>query len=105
MIDSRGATPVTDRPTILELSDAGHHPDAISRTLGISTASVYTVLRAERPNRPRKPRPRTSDLPYRIRGLRSGGIKPGRIAELLRCSRTFVYRVLVTTESLPPPPY
>lgn len=90
-------------PTILELSDAGHHPAAIAQRLGISTASVYTVLRAERPNRPRKPRPRTSDLPYRIRGLRSGGIKPGRIAVLLECSRTFVYRVLATP--IPPPPY
>lgn len=93
------------RHSILELSDAGHHPAAIARALSISVGSIYTVLRAERPNRPRKPRPRTSDLPYRIRGLRSGGIKPGRIAVLLECSRTFVYRVLVTTESLPPPPY
>ncbi len=91
------------RPTILELSDAGHHPAAIARALSISVGSVYAVLRVERPNRPRKPRPRTSDLPYRIRGLRSGGIKPGRIAELLDCSRTFVYRVLAAP--LPPPPY
>jgi DNA invertase Pin-like site-specific DNA recombinase len=69
-------------------------PAVVARALGVSVGTVYAALRAERPERPRKARPRTSDLPYRIRGLAANGIKPGRIAELLEVSRTYTYRIL-----------
>lgn len=91
------------RSQILSLSDAGHPPDAIAHSLALSPTTVYAVLREHRPARPRKVRARTSDLPYRIRGLRGCGIKPARIAVLLGCSRAYVYRIL--GEPIPPPPY
>lgn len=89
---------------ILALSDSGHHPDAIAAALPVSTSTVYNVLRAHRPARPRKPRPRTSDLPSKVRYLAGHGIKPARIAFLMECSRQYVSRVLAEPR-LGPPPY
>lgn len=82
--------------TILELHDAGHFPDAISRATSVSLGYVHSTLRAHRPDRTRKPRPRNSPLRAKILGLRAAGIETKRVAELLanECSRTYVYRVL-----------
>ena len=91
--------------SILDLSDAGHHPDAIAAALPVSASTVYNVLRAHRPKRKRKPRPRTSDLPGKVRYLAGRGIKPARIAFLMECSRQYVARVLATPTGLGPPPY
>lgn len=93
----------TPAPPILALSDAGHAPAAISRTLGVPISTVYSILRLHRPNRPRKPRLRTSDLPYKIHTLAARGITPPRIAVLMKCSRAYVYRVLRGREMGPPP--
>lgn len=81
---------------ILTLHDAGHYPDAISRATSVSLGYVHGVLRRERPDRIRKPRPKNSPLRAKILGLRAAGIETKRIAELLvnECSRTYVYRVL-----------
>lgn len=81
---------------ITKLSDAGHHPAAIAKRLDVSLSTVYATLRRERPDRPRKPRPATSDLPRRIRILEAKGYKRARIATLLQVSRAYVYKVLAT---------
>jgi hypothetical protein len=81
--------------SILSLSDAGRTPAAIAAALpDVPLSTVYAVLRRHRPARKRAPRPRTSDLPRRIEGLASRGYKVARIAELLGCSRAYVYRYL-----------
>lgn len=87
---------MTTLATILELHDAGHYPDAIAGAANVSLGYVHGVLRRERPNRTRKPRPRNSPLRAKILGLRAAGITAKRVAELLanECSRTYVYRVL-----------
>lgn len=87
---------MTTLATILELHDAGHFPDAIQRATNVSLGYVHGVLRRERPDRTRKPRPRNSPLRAKILGLRAAGIETKRVAELLanECSRTYVYRVL-----------
>lgn len=79
---------------IVHLSDAGHHPAAIAKRLDVSLSTVYATLRRERHDRPRKPRPATSDLPRRIRILEAKGYKRARIATLLQVSRAYVYKVL-----------
>jgi hypothetical protein len=81
---------------ILTLHDVGHFPDAIQHATNVSLGYVHSTLRAHRPGRTRKPRPRNSPLRAKILGLRAAGISPGRVAELLanECSRTYVYRVL-----------
>ena len=80
--------------SILALHDAGNTPAAIASSLGISLSSVYTVLRAHRPDRKRAPRARTSPLPAQIRGLVASGIKQRRVAYLLGVSPAYVYRIL-----------
>jgi DNA invertase Pin-like site-specific DNA recombinase len=96
--------PRPTRAEIVAFYDTVPDPAVVARALGVSVGTVYAALRAERPDRQRKARPRTSDLPYRIRGLAANGIKPRRIAELLEVSRTYTYRVL-QVPPLPPPPY
>lgn len=84
---------------ILTLSDAGKHPDEIAAALTLSPSTVYTVLRTQRPDRKRKPRAVTSELPCRIRWLAGRGHKPARIAVMLQVSRAYIYRVLAAKES------
>ena len=91
-------------PPILALSDAGHAPADIASRLDVPISTVYSILRRHRPDRPRKPRRRTSDLPYKIRTLASRGIAPQRIAVLMEVSRAYVYRVL-RPGLMGPPPY
>lgn len=79
---------------ILRLSDEGEPPDAIAETLRKSLGCVYAHLRKHRPDRARKPRPRTSTLPFQIRALAAAEIKPARIAQLKSVSRAYVYRCL-----------
>lgn len=82
---------------ILKRSDAGEHPDAIALAEGVSLSLVYQVLRELRPNRKRKQRDSTSDLPRQIRGLAAQGIEPPRIAKLLQCSRQYVHKKLASS--------
>ena len=44
---------VTHAPAILARSDAGETPAAIAAALGVPVGSVYSILRAERPDRAR----------------------------------------------------
>lgn len=92
---------------ILALSDAGNYPADIAETVvwtdsagqrwtGASLTYVYRVLSRERPDRARKPRPRTSDKARKIKGLASRGIGRTRIAELCGVSRAYVHKVLTT---------
>lgn len=78
---------------VLDLSDAGSTPAAIASAIPAPLATVYAILRAHRPDRPRAPRTRTAVLPVKIRGLLDAGHKPARVAELVGCSRAYVYRV------------
>lgn len=92
-------------PPILALSDAGHAPDAIASRLGVPISTVYSILRRHRPDRPRKMRRRTSDMPYKICALAARGIAPQRIAILMEVSRAYVYKVLRPSGEMGPPPY
>lgn len=89
---------------ILELSDAGQHPAQIAAALPVSLGHVYATLREHRPDRPRKQRRATSDLPRMVRGLDAQGITVERIAVLLAITPAYVYRILSTsnTESKTP---
>lgn len=79
---------------ILSLSDQGQHPAAIVAATGAKPGKVYSVLREYRPQRTRKPRVCTSDVPQKVRGLLSLGYKPPRIALVLDVSRAYVYRII-----------
>lgn len=79
---------------ILAFYDAAPDAAAVASALSVSVGTVYAVLREHRPDRQRKPRPRTSDKRRLILGLVSRGHKVARVAELAGCSRTFVYRIL-----------
>lgn len=79
---------------IVELSDAGEQADAIADECECSPGYVYRILRDVRPDRKRKPRRLTAELPGQIRHLAKSDIKPARIAFLLDCSVAYVYRVL-----------
>lgn len=86
---------------ILELADATPpvSVEDMAARLDISTGRIYAALREHRPDRPRKPRKQTSVLRAQVLGLHADKIKPSRIAELLRCRRQWVYRIIgeVTT--------
>lgn len=90
----------TPLPPLLALSDAGHAPADIASRLDVPISTVYSILRRHRPDRPRKPRLRTSDMPYKIRTLAAAGIAPPRIAILMQVSRTYVYRVLKSDDGV-----
>jgi hypothetical protein len=79
---------------ILARADAGESVVQIAATVEKSAGHVYAVLREHRPDRPRKAREATSDIPRMIRGLSDGGMLPRRIAAVLGCSRAYVYRCL-----------
>lgn len=79
---------------ILKRHDAKQSVADIALHLDMSAGYVYGVLREHRPNRARKARRTTSDLPRMIAGLAKQGIKPGRIAVALAVSRAYVYRWL-----------
>lgn len=83
---------------VLALSDAGQHPAQIATALSLSPGHVYGILRRERPNRPRKRRQGTSDVPRMVRGLDAAGITVERIAVLCACSRAYCYRILGTAK-------
>lgn len=79
---------------ILERHDRGETVSAIADAEKVSASFVYSVLRDQRPERPRKARAATSDKPRLIAGLAAQGIKPARIAVVLGVSRAYVYRHL-----------
>ena len=79
---------------VCQLSDAGETVEAICEATGLKFGRVYDILRKHRPNRPRQPRKRTSRLPEMICGLADHGIKPPRIAVLLKITPAYVYAVL-----------
>jgi hypothetical protein len=79
---------------ILSRFDAGDAPDAISRALPCSLGTVYAVLRRHRPGRHRKARARPVGKREQILGLVARGHKVARVAELVRVSRAYCYRVL-----------
>lgn len=85
---------MTPTPQILALCDAGHTPAQIASRLGLPAGKVYAVLRAERPDRTRAPRQRTSGVPAKMLALHGAGVGVARVAELLRCSRAYCYKVL-----------
>lgn len=82
---------------ILAFYDVTPDAAAVASALSVSVGTVYAVLRHHRPDRLRKPRPRTSgsvDKRRLILGLVSCGHKVARVAELVGVSRTYVYRVI-----------
>lgn len=85
---------MTNHESVLTRHDAGDSIEAIAEALSISTRQVYNVLAKHRPDRPRKPRACTSDMPRMIRGLADRGMKAARIAVVLGISRQYVYRHL-----------
>jgi hypothetical protein len=86
---------VTTSPAqILALHDAGQTVSAIASSANVSQGYVYALLRAERPERKRAPRTRTSEVPAKIRFLSEQGIGAARVAVLLGVSRAYVYRVI-----------
>lgn len=88
--------------TPAQLHDAGLSAKQIAARLDVSLSTVYNQLRAERPNRPRKPRERSSEKRAMVLGLHAAGVAPMRIAFLQQVSKQYVYRVLA---ELPAPPY
>lgn len=85
---------MSDRDAILARLDAGQTPVQIAAALAVSLPKVYGILRAERPNRSRSARTRTSTLPAQMLALHAAGLGVARIAELLQTSRTYVYRTI-----------
>ena len=82
----------TTRDLIVTLDEQRVSVADIAKRTQLSVGRVYSVLRVERPERKRSPRPRTSDLPAKIKALAAQEIKPARIALLLNVSRAYVYR-------------
>lgn len=92
---------------ILARSDRGKSAQEITAELGVSLGHVYAVLRAHRPDRPRKQHEKRSDKPSRIAMLHLQNMHPEDIADELGVSRTYVYRHLPRDRSgaiLPPCP-
>lgn len=84
--------PLTE--AILKRHDAGETVEEIRTAEGCGFGHVYSVLREHRPNRPRKPRTRTSEKRKLILGLLAGGIKAPRVAFLASCTPAYVYKIL-----------
>lgn len=78
---------------ILARADEGEPVAKIAKVLKLKTGSVYAVLRVHRPKRKRTLRPKTSELRAKVRGLNRRGVIPSRIAEILGCSRAYVYKI------------
>jgi hypothetical protein len=91
-------TPLSERHSqILAFYDITPDASVVASALSLSVGTVYAVLRHHRPDRKRKPRPvlqKSADKRRQILGLVSRGHKVTRVAELVGCSRTYVYRVL-----------
>jgi hypothetical protein len=87
-------TPTT-REQILSLCDAGEPPGTIAASVQVSPGYVYSVLRSDRPGRPRVRRSCTSSIPDKVRALRAIGTKQARIAQLLGISRQYVSKISV----------
>jgi AraC-like DNA-binding protein len=85
---------MTIPPRVLELSDAGQHPAAIAERLTLPVAKVYAILREHRPDRPRAPRRLTAWRRPVVKGMATAGVEVARVAELLGCSRAYVYRLV-----------
>lgn len=83
-----------DLPDILARSDRNESVDEIARVADVSPGRIYALLRKHRPDRARKPRERTSEIPAKIRALDLQKIKPRRIAFLLDVTPAYVYKVL-----------
>lgn len=84
---------------VLTLCDRGLTPAAIQGEMpGVPMGEVYAILRQQRPDRARAPRPRTSDVPAAVLQLRAGGIRVGCIATLLGVSRAYVHRIIAEAE-------
>lgn len=81
---------------ILRQCDAGDYPDTISRALDISTRYVHRILAEHRPERARKPYPKTSALRLLILLRKAEGKTGGEIAKELagKCSRAYVYATM-----------
>jgi hypothetical protein len=104
--------PLTMNPIlskILALADATPRQSVavIAAAVSRSPGHVYAVLRAHRPERPRKVHKTRSDKPHRIAVMHLANVHPDDIAERLGVSRTYVYRHLPRDRSgaiLPPCP-
>ena len=81
---------------ILKACDAGDYPDAIAAALSVSTRYVHRILSQHRPDRARKPYPKTSALRLLILLRKAEGKRGGEIAKELagRCSRAYVYATM-----------
>ena len=81
---------------ILSRCDAGDYPDAIAAACDVSTRYVHRVLAEHRPERARKPYPKTGTLRLLILLRKAEGKRGGEIAKELagRCSRAYVYATL-----------
>lgn len=87
---------------ILSRSDAGEYPDAIAAACKVSQRYVHQTLAEHRPERARKPHPKTSALRLLILLRKAEGKRGGEIAKELagRCSRAYVYATM--NEDAPP---
>jgi hypothetical protein len=92
---------------ILILADRKMSVEQIAALVSKSAGYVYSVLRTERPDRPRKVHKTRSDLPRKIAALHLAGKEAVAIAGKLGVSRAYVYRHLPrgrTGVILPPCP-
>lgn len=84
--------------TVLRICDEGGTVARMCAESGLKYGRVYAILRRYRPNRPRQVRPRTSDVPDKVRGLHKVNIPPVRIAFLLKITPAYVYSILSRQE-------
>lgn len=82
---------------VLARADRGDRVEDIATAADVTIGYVYGVLREHRPDRKRTPRARTSEKRSQIRIYHAAGIKPVRIAELLKVKRQYVYRIIGET--------
>jgi hypothetical protein len=83
-----------DIAIIARRSDAGEKVADIAIGMGISARRIYEVLREHRPNRERSSRIPTGEMSDKILAMAKVGSKPRSIAQLLKVSRQYVYRIL-----------
>jgi hypothetical protein len=83
-----------DLSKILAAADAGTPVADIAAANKLSAGRVYSILREHRPDRARKARRTTSDIPRKVRGLKAKGMAPTRVAFLLGVTPAYVYRIL-----------
>lgn len=90
-------TPLVAR--IVLHSDLGKTPAQIAAFCKVPVHKVYAILRRERPDRRRAPRPCTSAVPALVMGLAREGVKAARIASLCQCSCAYVHRILASASA------